>query len=287
MNHLIKETATFHIGGPKTGSTAIQVWLAQNRDFLNKRNVHYPKSGSDKKAMHNRIVSGNGHVWATNPSSVEVCPGDLWSNEHLFFSDEFKKTLSKRSEAADFPIQVVGYYRDPIPWAVSRWMQSLKREGGIVELDTFLENSGTFLLNHLLSWLEFAQHSSIDVRLYNYENHKERLIEHFVKQLLGLEFENNSIEQNTGVRVNRSLNSQEASMLLQINIAKMGEPELGRQVSDYLVESFPLLETGTIFPSHGAVREFSNKSTPVVNKINALLPNQEKIRVPDADSYSQ
>lgn len=277
---MIKET-TFHIGGPKTGSTAIQVWLARNREFLKENQLDYPADASDQKAIENKIISGNGQRWATAPSSMRLMPGHLWSNEHLFFSNPFKEFLAERSQDSDTPINIVGYYRDPVPWAVSRWMQSLKREGGSIGLDEFLKENGVFLLKHLLSWLELPNKIPISVRLYNYENHKHSLIEHFVKNILGTDYESPPIEQKTSPRVNRGLTTAEAAMLVEINKATAGDPAIARKVSDSLVEKLPLIETGHPVMSEKALREFGKTSNSIVKQINKLVDHEERITLID------
>src|SRR5580692_10729513 len=55
-------TVYFHIGAAKTGTSAIQVGLARNRDALAKHGVIYPKSRSDALAVQGLITSGNGEL---------------------------------------------------------------------------------------------------------------------------------------------------------------------------------------------------------------------------------
>src|SRR5476649_287445 len=49
-----------HIGAQKTGSSAIQVGLARNRDALAKIGCLYPTADNDKTALQGGITSGNG-----------------------------------------------------------------------------------------------------------------------------------------------------------------------------------------------------------------------------------
>jgi hypothetical protein len=53
-------TVYFHIGGGKTGTSAIQVALVRNRALLLKHGLVYPEAGSDSKALKGLTTSGNG-----------------------------------------------------------------------------------------------------------------------------------------------------------------------------------------------------------------------------------
>ena len=49
-----------HIGVTKTGSSAIQAGLVQNRERLAERGIGYPASRSDRRALRWDTTSGNG-----------------------------------------------------------------------------------------------------------------------------------------------------------------------------------------------------------------------------------
>ena len=46
----------FHIGWPKTGTTAFQSWLAGHEPLLEERGILYPKTGRDSVGAHNCLV---------------------------------------------------------------------------------------------------------------------------------------------------------------------------------------------------------------------------------------
>ena len=49
-----------HIGHPKTGTSALQVFLAQNREILLQHNLDYPPIGKYEEAFEGGIAAGNG-----------------------------------------------------------------------------------------------------------------------------------------------------------------------------------------------------------------------------------
>lgn len=243
-----------HVGGPKTGSSAIQSWLAKNRDYLRNNGLTYQESTNDSEALEGRISSGNGAALARDPSEFELHPGHLWSSEHLFHSGSLREKLSKEADNAEFLIVVCGYFRDPVEWAVSSWMQGLKRNGSFSSLDDFISSYKFRREKSLLEWLEFSQQTNVEVRFANYSRHKNSIVMHFLTQLLELNIQEISgVVKTCQLRVNRSLTAGEIDLMIALNRETGGDRAVSKLISDSLVEQLPFLPSNPPSISGGGI----------------------------------
>ena len=124
-----------HIGPPKSGTSAIQKWLNENREYLLTQHVYYPEHELDE----NGVSSGNLlALFDTKDADVEFDEDKL---EKLMnaFADSKAKTLLLSSEfffkkiellAEKLPNAVfIGYLRFPLEVAESSYNQGVKRHG--------------------------------------------------------------------------------------------------------------------------------------------------------------
>src|SRR5450631_2837417 len=81
------KTLVFHIGIPKTGSSAIQVFLARNRPALLREGVDYLNSGEFHMGVAGKISSGNGAFLARcllpEGARAKIVPGESHLTEAL------------------------------------------------------------------------------------------------------------------------------------------------------------------------------------------------------------
>ena len=81
-----------HCGMPKTGSSALQVQLAQSRETLLKHGFDYLPMGDFKQARQGRITSGNGaglaraYLNPEHPASLASRRGELTRGAAVVFS---------------------------------------------------------------------------------------------------------------------------------------------------------------------------------------------------------
>lgn len=124
-----------HLGPPKTGTSAIQSWLHENRGQLNAEGIYYPKHNTDD----NGVSSGNFEKLVTidkegklsyfndekASSLIEEFNASqsntlLLSSEHFFY---YLIWLFSRFQTAEF----IFYIRHPIALAESGFHQEVKR----------------------------------------------------------------------------------------------------------------------------------------------------------------
>lgn len=148
-------TVYLHIGLPKTGSTAIQRLLCDNRELLESRSICFPDFGYRYPVASFRR---NGHFLIANLGSETQrfreynLPPDLYedgmrkleevskkfdtiilSDEGIwrngFFQKDFWENLKEHMDAIGLEVRIIVYLRRQDLWLESYWAQSVK-EGG-------------------------------------------------------------------------------------------------------------------------------------------------------------
>lgn len=261
-----------HIGGPKTGSSAIQSWLAINVKPLSSHGFDYVFDKSFARAEKFGISSGNGHKFTSGISISRLPPGSLWSNETLLLSEKFRQSALESSP--DDGLKLVGYFRNPIEWASSAYLQMVKRHNATYDFDYYLRSVWGGELHHLNAWLKTKSNANLDVRLFNYDR-LANVVRHFALVGLGIENLKDFDFAAESKKINRSLHPNELILMLQLN-REASEPKLPHKVSDFLVEAIPEVKAAFPLPSIETYEVFLNKHTEIVSEINSSLdiPNR-------------
>jgi hypothetical protein len=139
-----------HIGLPKTGTSALQVFLASNIEALSRNNITYPWARA-VVATEQRITSGNGAVLAkTAFTAKENGEVTLRQLNHVmsegrsvllsseFFADWRRDRVSKLYELASrsgFQTKMIVYLREQSEYIVTSYFQMLKRRPGVIDKD--------------------------------------------------------------------------------------------------------------------------------------------------------
>ena len=135
-----------HVGYPKTGTTAIQHFLYNNRECLKEAGYLYPDIGICDKAHHSLAISileidlpTTKHIRKYNPVCLRdslvdsinssKCKNVVISSEffNLYAQSNFvrkKKTLVKFFK--DYEITIILYLRHPIDFLESSYSQQIK-----------------------------------------------------------------------------------------------------------------------------------------------------------------
>lgn len=122
-----------HVGPPKTGTSAIQKFLATNPDILSKLGISYPQHAVDK----NGISSGNyTAIYSStqrkvvDPEKVESLLKGFYKSEKsilLLSSEGFFDRMNEISEAIP-GAKMIFYMRSPLDYMESTYNQSVKRQ---------------------------------------------------------------------------------------------------------------------------------------------------------------
>ncbi|MGM0695094.1 MAG: hypothetical protein ACQEUN_17095 [Pseudomonadota bacterium] len=155
-----------HFGAPKTGTTAIQKFCLDNRKPLLEHGIYYPEHPLDS----NNISAG--HTWFAK----RILDGDESGarkllDEHVVLARKkdcvlliSSEALYGRAEAAKrclqgYKVGVVGWFREPLSFFVSNYMQGIKRHGQKQKMEdyclNFLEGSHPYLDGQFLhTWAD-------------------------------------------------------------------------------------------------------------------------------------
>lgn len=147
------KTLYLHVGTPKTATSSIQKFLAQNRKVLEAHGYCYPRSQhkypgiNPRRNAHflfGRVINENGERSKKNEAlyyeeGMQQVRTAFQTYDHVILSDEsiwyclsyFKKSLlTKLKEEADresFEIKVIVYLRRQDAFLLSRWNQAVKQ----------------------------------------------------------------------------------------------------------------------------------------------------------------
>lgn len=187
-----------HIGAPKTGSSAIQYFLRNNRSKLEKYGYFYPEHRTDK----NDVSGGHAELGrAVIDGDLEAASAlvDQWAEEArarkltLLVSTEalYGRIAETQKVFSGQDVQILAYFRNPVEALVSNHNQLIKRHFGRLPLADFLEqrahpsnrgvNGDVFL-----DWVAALGQESLTVRPYNPAAFERERIEYDFLDMLGV-----------------------------------------------------------------------------------------------------
>ncbi len=179
-----------HIGAPKTGSSAIQSFLLDNRKNLEKYGYYYPSHGKDI----NNISGGHSNLGLSLineeydtaktiyntylQKAKEKNLSLLLSAESIFtYPSRFKQIIGNES------IKIIVFKRDPLEFLFSLYNQSVKRHFQTQTLKQFCENillqkqNPSIADDILKKWKNIIGEKNIKVIEYNKELFTHKSIE--------------------------------------------------------------------------------------------------------------
>ena len=276
---MIKKKIFIHIGHGKTGSTALQCFLAQNYNNLLNNDIlyHNPNSIEFNNALAYKINSGNINPtgnWVEDKifpiiESNSKYNKFLFSNENLFHNlRPLLKILrsSKKSELYEFVIILV--VRNPSEMIISEYNQNVKREGAHYSLEEFLEKK-KYICTHTKKASKIIkqfENLSCKYHLLNYSKERFEIV-NSISKVLGISDYCN--HKNIKVKIiNRSLTHNEINIVRLIN--KVYGINIGSKVSDRFVNEIQNIsqinETKLDKKTLKKIREINLRYTRIINR---------------------
>lgn len=266
-----------HVGHSKTGSSALQSSFALSTDALLKAGIYYPDGRNTAAARLGRITSGNLDplkLSASYHAGVKKAPqarAILMSNEAAFTA--YLRDASPLEEAvhAQIPIRVIIFIRDPIEWAVSSYMQTVKRHGSVADFEAFLSKNK--FLARVELFFKLCDDLAVPILIRNYSRCRDTLLTETERLLC--------VPAGTLVpppvsQVNRSMTRAELHILKSIN-QEFGL-EAGYAVADALCEKLPDIAAEPPLLSRAAFRDYVTKAEPFRRRLNERLPENDRYR---------
>lgn len=250
----MQHTLLLHVGYGKTGSSALQSWLANNASCLAEQGFSY--AIKDKDSIHYRISSGNGAplndflAGLTDEEQVHQhyfshqLPKTIISSETLSLTPESLVKLNGFCQKKHIKLKVIAYVRDLVDWTYSAYVQSVKRHCSLSSYTDFIKNEmGDFPHVSLANMMdEYCE----DISFVHYNTWRNDVVLPFVRWA-GIPLE--AMTPLTNRRVNRSLTIDEIRVVqLFVKWRKryfndLEEFNISMLISDWLVNDFPHTES--------------------------------------------
>ena len=268
-----------HIGHPKTGSSFLQSVLALNNGLLAEHGFNYLDHGSNSRASHGEITSGNGdifHSFLEDHSRAATTLGDIhvFSKEKLFFDftrPDFQGKFTSLIEDGFYDeIGILLYIRDPVSWRASAFQQNLKRgsKGAIDVSLMFEEVVLPIQVNQCLDF--FEQIPIVTVKILNYVVVRSSLLNSFA-DWLGID-ERLFVSPEKRV-INRSMTSSE---LMLLTVLKNFRGEVNNFVSSALCQQLPDVEADVILPSLESQNTLWDRLSTQIDRANARIEPEQR-----------
>ena len=294
----MKKILYLHLGGCKTGSSAIQNYCERNYNHLGRRGISYNKRVGITHPQ--QITSGNGMnlylalLHEESDRAIEhLLIEYMGKHERAICSSEALMYLSAQQFNRLFIlalknnilIHVVFYVRDVIPYFASQYDQAIKREAYSKSFYQFIqeeEYDHWTILTDLVANLDY-----IELTVLHYEYAKLNVIGSFLT-IMKISLSYSDVIRENGIRVNRSLNTVERRTLKALN-RKFGN-RYGNAISDHILYNTENIPSDSIQLSERESLFLREKYTPIVDQINHSFfndrPNLSIGEIKDVPPYN-
>ena len=258
MNNTI--SVFLHFGITKTGSTAIQNFLENNIESLERAGYYYPLDQASTEESYRS--SGNGYNIYLDVVSVSINRQALIERIENRFDAYYEKAREKNCHSiiissevfsilsesdfiafieslpkSRFEYKYLYFKREPYSWYFSSWLQGVKREGIIKWLDINLTDDIDYSIRPLLISRRLKStgiwESTIEL---DYDECKETLIKDFLGAI-GLTHESIlSLHSQFTPIINRSVTKLEFAIHYSINKVSQGNQQLSEKLSSLVLD---------------------------------------------------
>jgi hypothetical protein len=201
-----------HIGSPKCGSTALQLFLYENRDRLKDQGYDYLvfKENSQDWRISRGLTGGD--IW--NPiypnidglleatplqaqmlksvfdqatEQLKSCNSLLISNEFLYSmsqEQEFWSMCKELSKSAGAKISIVMYLRNPFDFLISWYSESVKRGFTLTDFSSYLINTIPIfdsIYSQLPKLLTYSNEFGVPISFFGPQDYKREINSHFAE----------------------------------------------------------------------------------------------------------
>ncbi|MCB1690294.1 MAG: hypothetical protein KDI33_17480 [Halioglobus sp.] len=277
-----------HIGCPKTGSSALQSWLAINQSTLIDQGYHF--AVTDGGARHFRINSGNAGVL---DSHIRQNPEQATSNKsseleilELYFSGfdkaivsseilsglrvEYIEKLKALFDQHNIRVRVIAYVRNLYDFFYSAHVQHVKRTNRLISFEEATTEERHF--RHFQTYRNFSKY--FDVTLIHYDSVLDNIALPFC-DAIGVDY--SQLIPLPAQQVNRTLSPDEIEVVQCMGkwLAGMGieVDDFSRIVSDDLVHKFPETESRAVY-SDTVYQYLAKTFGEQIDAFNAICENQ-------------
>lgn len=274
-------TVYIHIGHGKTGSSAIQSFLASHQDLLLQQGILYPDAPMLENARRGEVSSGNGSLLLEPEIDLSQCENYLFSSEVLFYHFDNKQALEQLFAKVGEKPTIMFYTRDLFDHYFSTWGQYIKRGGGSQTTDEFVHVYQNFY-QKVLDYINLSQMLNFRLIINNYSRHESNIIDNFVASIFGHSDFLPAIENK---KINRSLTKSE--YILQMLFNKYYPKESHQFISDILVNKLPNIDSERFVINEETYARLLEYNKDCIDQINQHLGEEDLIKIADYQDVVQ
>jgi hypothetical protein len=250
---MTERTLVIHGGFAKTGTSALQVGFARNRDWLVGQGVDYLATGQYELGRRGTVGSGNAvdlayHLCGleTRPETVaelldalaaSPSPQVLLSSEFFQSADPGRlRELVDAVGGAGFAVRAVFFVRAYYDWLWSAYVQNVKNHALTEPFSRWAPASG---LAHMFAATVGTFDAVLgrdNVVLVNYDACGDALLPAFLR--VAFDIEAGDADLGPSPRLNRSLTIPEIELMRRFNHLRHSEPD-GALMGHLLIEANP------------------------------------------------
>lgn len=243
-------TLFLHIGTPKTGTTAIQIFLNKNSSELKKNNCIFPDFEHRFPGVRKQR---NGHFLCSNVknknlqedcfrkilnyskqySKIILTDEELWNT--TTYSEKFWVTLKNNLDKHNIKLKVIVYLRRQDSYFTSQWAQKIKGvKSQIFTFHQFLDdNFDNKIRLDYYDYISYISHfigkENIIVRPYEFSQFKDNSIIADFMNVIDVDFDDNFVRDDTIRNISIEGNVLEVKRYLNMVVDfRKNNPELFR-----------------------------------------------------------